>query len=45
MLAHIWLDEIGFTTAHSLYFILFILGISIGASLMLPEKKKKGLKA
>lgn len=39
MLIHHWLKEIGFTTAHSLYIILIILGVSIGASLLFPEKK------
>jgi tellurite resistance protein TerC len=39
MLTHHWLKEIGFTTAHSLYIILIILGVSIGASLLFPEKK------
>lgn len=41
MLAHSWLKGVGFTTAHSLYIILFILGVSIAASLMFPEKKKE----
>ncbi len=39
MMVHDWLSEIGFTTAHSLYIILLILGVSIGASLLFPEKK------
>jgi tellurite resistance protein TerC len=39
MLAHNWLKEIGFTNAHSLYIIIGILGISIGASLLFPKKK------
>lgn len=38
LIAH-WLKEIGFTTAHSLYFILFVLGVSIVASLLIPEKR------
>lgn len=41
MLANTWLKEIGFTTAHSLYLILFILGVSIFASLVFPEKKSQ----
>ncbi|MBW6491175.1 MAG: TerC/Alx family metal homeostasis membrane protein [Lentimicrobium sp.] len=43
MLVHHWLKDIGFTTAHSLYVILAILGVSIAASLLFPEKKKKDL--
>ncbi len=38
MLAHHWLDEWGFTTAHSLYVIVGILVISIVASLLFPKK-------
>lgn len=38
MLIQHWLKEIGFTTAHSLYIILFILGVSIIASLVIPDK-------
>lgn len=41
MLAEHWLQEWGFTTAHSLYVILTILVLSVGASLLLPEKKEK----
>ncbi len=40
MLAHSWLEGIGFKNQHSLYIILAILGISIGASLLFPEKEK-----
>ena len=40
MLAHSYLKEIGFTTAHSLYVILGILAISIIASLVIPDKKE-----
>ncbi len=39
MLIQHWLKEVGFTTAHSLYVILFILGVSIIASLVIPDKK------
>jgi len=39
LLAHHWLDEIGFETAHSLYVVLGILGSSMLASLLFPEKK------
>lgn len=41
MLAHHWLTEIGFTNVHSLYVIVGILGISIGASLLFPPKEKQ----
>lgn len=40
MLAHHWMAEIGFTTAHSLYIIIGILAISIVASLMFPKEKQ-----
>jgi tellurite resistance protein TerC len=39
MLAHHYLEEWGFSTVHSLYVILGILGTSIAASLLFPEKK------
>lgn len=39
MMAHHWLAEIGFTTAHSLYVILGILFVSIVASLIFPPKE------
>ena len=39
MLIQHWLKEVGFTTAHSLYVILFILGVSIVASLVIPDRK------
>jgi tellurite resistance protein TerC len=39
MMVHHWLKDIGFTTAHSLYIILFILGVSIIASLVFPERR------
>lgn len=38
MLAHHWLESIGFQTQYSLYIILAILVVSIGASLVFPEK-------
>lgn len=40
MLAHHWLESIGFKNQHSLYIILAILGVSIGASLLFPAKEK-----
>lgn len=39
MLMNHWLKDWGFTTAHSLMVILLILGVSILASLIFPEKK------
>jgi tellurite resistance protein TerC len=36
-----WLKEQGFTTAHSLYVVLLILAVSIGASLFFKPKKEK----
>lgn len=39
MLVGHWLKEAGFTTAHSLYVILFILSVSILASIIFPQKK------
>lgn len=41
MLAHSWLDSIGFTTAHSLLVIVLILAVSIAASLIFPKKTVK----
>jgi len=38
MLAHHWLETIGFTTAHSLYVIIGILAVSVIASLLFPKK-------
>jgi tellurite resistance protein TerC len=38
MLAHDWLHDLGFTTSHSLLVILFILTVSIVASLLFPKK-------
>ena len=40
MLAHDFLHHIGFTTAHSLYVIVFILGSSIILSLVFPKTKE-----
>lgn len=39
MLAHHWLEEMGFRTLHSLLVIIAILTVSIVASLMFPKKK------
>ncbi len=39
MLGHHWLEEWGFTTKHSLFVILFILTVSIVASLAFPKKE------
>lgn len=41
MLFHSYLEEIGFKTLHSLLIIVFILGTSILASILFPEKKKE----
>jgi tellurite resistance protein TerC len=41
MLAHGYLEEIGFTTVHSLFVILGILGVSVAASLIWPDKSRK----
>lgn len=41
MIAHSHLSEWGFTTSHSLMIILGILGVSIFASLLVPDKKRK----
>lgn len=43
MLAHQPLEEWGFQTVYSLYVILTILAVSIGASLIFPEKKNLDL--
>jgi tellurite resistance protein TerC len=40
MLAHGFLKDLGFTTVHSLYIILFILATSVIASLLFPKKDK-----
>ncbi len=41
MLAHHYLSAIGFKTEYSLYIIIGILAISIGASLLFPRKKEE----
>ncbi|WP_128547618.1 TerC/Alx family metal homeostasis membrane protein [Larkinella soli] len=41
MLLHSWLEKIGFETVYSLYVILTILGVSVLASWLIPEKKKE----
>jgi tellurite resistance protein TerC len=41
MLAHTYLESIGFETVYSLYIILGILAVSILASVLLPEKKEE----
>lgn len=41
MLAHTYLESIGFETVYSLYIILGILAVSIIASVIFPEKKEK----
>jgi tellurite resistance protein TerC len=46
MLLHVQLSEWGFTTVHSLFVIVAILGVSIAASMIWPEnsrKKRKGV--
>lgn len=40
MLGHHWLSDWGFKTSHSLYIILFILTVSVVASLVFPKKGK-----
>jgi tellurite resistance protein TerC len=40
MLAHHWLDQLNLDSSWSLFIILAILGVSIGASLLFPEKNK-----
>jgi len=44
MLLHVQLDGWGFTTIHSLLAIIGILGVSIAASLIWPEKSRKAAK-
>lgn len=41
MLAHHWLKSVGFETQYSLYIILGILGTSVAASLLFPQKKEE----
>jgi len=45
MLLHVQLDELGFTTIHSLLVIVGILGVSVAASLIWPDRSRKKLKA
>jgi tellurite resistance protein TerC len=45
MLMHTWLEQCGFTTLHSLFVILAILGISILASLFWPGTNKRDITA
>ncbi len=45
MLLHVQLTDIGFTTLHSLMVIVGILGISVAASLIWPDKSRKKRKA
>lgn len=40
LLAHSWLDEIGYKSSYSLYFIAITITLSIIFSVMFPEKKK-----
>lgn len=40
MLAHTWLDGIGFKTSYSLYIVVGIIGLSIIFSILYPEEKK-----
>lgn len=44
MLAHDYLKEFGFTTAHSLYIIIGILSVSVIASLVFPKKEEIKIK-
>lgn len=44
MLAHTYLESIGFETVYSLYVILGILAVSILASVIFPEKKEENEK-
>ncbi|MNK36388.1 Inner membrane protein alx [compost metagenome] len=43
MIFHHYLDDIGFTTSHSLIVIVSILFLSIATSLMFPEKKPQNI--
>ena len=42
LLAHTWLDEIGFKSSYSLYFIAVTLVLSVALSALFPEKVKSG---
>jgi len=44
MLGHHYLEARGFKTVYSLYIIVAILGIAIGASLLFPKKERSGSK-
>jgi tellurite resistance protein TerC len=44
MLLHVQLEAWGFSTIHSLLAIIFILGVSIAASLIWPVKSRKKIK-
>ncbi len=39
LLAHTWLESVGFKSVHSLYFILFVLVGSVVLSLLFPKKE------
>lgn len=39
LLAHTWLESVGFKSVHSLYFILFVLVGSVALSLLFPKKE------
>ncbi|MCP4551280.1 MAG: TerC/Alx family metal homeostasis membrane protein [Bacteroidetes bacterium] len=41
LLAHFWLEQIGFKTVHSLYVVVGILLLSMISSLIFPKKEKK----
>jgi len=45
LLFHTWLDEIGFQSIYSLYFILFVIVLSIGFSLIRKKREKTKLVA
>ena len=40
LLAHSWLEEIGFKSSYSLYFIAITLTLSVVFSILFPEKQK-----
>jgi tellurite resistance protein TerC len=41
LLAHSWLESLGFQTKHSLFIILGVIVLSIGLSIIFPDKKKQ----
>ncbi len=43
LLAHTWLEAIGFKSVHSLYFILFVLFSSVMLSVLFPTKEKQAV--